>query len=565
MTDRTIGVAIATSPCLLIALGVLAVLCGCSETDTVSDSGPPWFVDEAARRGIDFEHRSGHSGDRHHLPEITGSGAALADVDGDGDLDAYIVQSGDVLGRGEQPGNRLYLNDGRGRFEAAPEGHGADDRGYGMGVTVGDYDNDGDVDLYVTNWGPNVLLRNDGDGRFEDVTDEAGVGDAAWSASGAFLDLDTDGDLDLYVANYINWTPLAEIDCYIAGLLTYCPPGNYDAPAVDTLYRNNGDGTFTDVSGEAGLANAFGNGFGVVGADFNRDGRMDVFVANDMMVNQLWLNQGNLRFKEEALLWGCGVDRNGLAKAGMGVAAGDVDDDGDDDLLVVNLEGQTDSFFRNDGNWFTDATAEVGLAVTSRRYTRFGVVLADFDNDSRLDLYQANGRVVAGELRVGDIYVEPNVLFRGVGRGRFVDVAPLGGTAEPLIHTSRGLAVGDVDDDGGMDLLVVNRDAPAYLLMNRVPGRGNWIRFRVVGREGRDAHGAIVSATVGTMRLNRNVRPEGSYLSSNDPQVHFGLGAETAVGNVVVLWPTGEEETFGDFTAGESVELRQGAGTLALP
>ena len=391
--------------------------------------------------------------------------------------------------------------------------------------------------------------------------DEAGVGDAAWGASGAFLDLDTDGDLDLYVANYINWAPVAELDCYIAGLLTYCPPGNYDAPAVDTLLRNNGDGTFTDVTVEAGLNNAFGNGFGVVGADFNRDGRMDVFVANDGMVNQLWLNQGDLRFKEEALLWGCGVDGNGLAKAGMGVAAGDVDDDGDDDLLVVNLEGQTDSFFRNDGNWFTDATVEVGLSVTSRQYTRFGVVLADFDNDGRLDLYQANGRVAPGEVRVGDIYVEPNVLFRGVGRGKFDDVSPIGGTAEPLVHTSRGLAVGDVDDDGGLDLLVVNRDAPAYLLMNRVPGRGNWIRFRVVAREGRDAHGAVVSATVGAARLNRNVQPEGSYLSSNDPRVHFGLGRETAVMNVVVRWSSGQEEAFGDFGAGGIVELRQGAGT----
>ena len=561
MTDRRIGVAIAIPPYLTLAVWVFATLGGCSKTDEVVHSGPPWFAEEAARRGIDFEHRSGHSG-RHFLPQIIGSGAALADLDGDGDLDAYIVQSGDLFLSDEQAGNVLYFNDGTGHFTAASEGHGADDRGYGMGVAAGDYDNDGDVDLYVTNWGPNVLLRNDGDGRFEDVTDEAGVGDAAWGASGAFLDLDSDGDLDLYVANYINWTSVAEIDCYIAGLLTYCPPGNYDAPAVDTLLRNNGDGTFTDVTVEAGLNNAFGNGFGVVGADFNRDGRMDVFVANDMMVNQLWLNQGNLRFKEEALLWGCGVDENGLAKAGMGVAAGDVDDDGDDDLLVVNLEGQTDSFFRNDGNWFTDATVEVGLSVTSRRYTRFGVVLADFDNDGRLDLYQANGRVAPGELRVGDIYVEPNVLFRGVGSGHFVDVAPLGGTADPLVHTSRGLAVGDVDDDGGLDLLVINRDAPAYLLMNRVQGRGNWVRFRVVARQGRDAHGAIVSANVGGTRLNRNVQPEGSYLSSNDPRVHFGLGRETSVDNVVVRWPSGEEETFGDFAAGEIVELRQGAGAM---
>ena len=518
-----------------------------------------WFADEANARGIGHQHVSGFAG-RYLLPEITGSGAALTDLDNDGDLDAYVVQSGSGLAGGvAKEGNLLYLNQGGGRFTLAPDSHGGADRGYGMGVATGDYDNDGDVDLFVTNVGPNVLLQNDGSGRFEDVTDAAGVGDPGWGTSAAFLDLDSDGDLDLFVANYLNWSLETELECYIAGLLTYCPPQNYRAPATDQLYRNNGDGTFTDISTAAGLDQAYGNGFGVVGADFDNDGRRDVFVANDMMVNQLWLNRGDLRFDEEAMPWSCAVDEYGMAKAGMGVATGDVDDDGDEDLLVVNLEGQTDSFFRNEGAWFEDATDEVGLAVLSRRHTRFGVVLADFDNDGRLDLYHANGRVGPGDIRDGDIFREPNILYRGTPDGRFEEVGPTGGTLPSLVHTSRGLAVGDVNDDGGLDLLVINRDAAPYLLINHVPNRGNWIRFRVrVGD--RDAHGARVSALVGSKRLHRTVQPEGSYLSANDPRVHFGLGDEYRIRDVTVRWPGGLVEVFGDFDAGQVLDLDQGSG-----
>ena len=549
----------------IVVYGALAggvLLAGCAEREAESDAAPtPWFSEEAAERGLDYRHVSGFSG-RYLLPEITGSGAALADFDGDGDLDAYLVQSGEGLVEGPaNAANRLYFNDGDGRFAPAPETHGAADAGYGMGVAAGDYDNDGDVDLYVTNVGPNVLLRNLGDGRFEDVTAAAGVGDPGWGTSAAFVDLDADGDLDLFLANYINWSPTAELECYIAGLLTYCPPQNYTAPATDRLYRNNGDGTFTDLSAEAGLNQAYGNGFGVVSADFDSDGRLDVFVANDMMVNQLWLNRGGLRFSEEAMLWSCAMDEYGVAKAGMGVATGDIDDDGDVDLLVVNLEGQTDSLFRNAGAWFEDATAEAGLAISSRRHTRFGVVLADFDNDGYLDLYEANGRVGPGTIRDGDIFREPNLLYRGTAEGVFAEVAPAGGTAPTLLHTSRGLAVGDVDDDGGLDLLVVNRDATPYLLMNRIAGRGNWIRFRVRTATGRDAHGASISAWVGATQRHRSVQPEGSYLSSNDPRVHFGLGGETQARAVTVRWPTGALEAFGDFPAGGIAELREGAGT----
>ena len=552
----------------LTALLILLVA-ACSERPavTVDGSSTAWFSEEAASRGITFRHQTGFAG-RHLLPEIVGSGAALADVDGDGDLDAYFVQSGTLydLEQGhEQPANRLYINQGDGRFEEAKDAHGANDRGYGMGVAVGDYDNDGDIDLFVTNVGPNALFRNDGRGHFENVSAQAGLDDPGWGTAAVFVDLDGDRDLDLFHANYINWSPVTELQCFISGVPTYCPPQNYQSSAVDRLFRNNGDGSFSDISLEVGLNRAFGNGFGVVTGDFDHDGNTDVFVANDMMVNQLWLNRGSFQFDEEAMLRGVAVDEYGVAKAGMGVASGDVDDDGDIDLLVVNLQGQTDSFFRNEGTYFADATSALGLASPSRRYTRWGVVLADFDNDGQLDLYEANGRVDPSTAYTSDLRAEPNVLFRGTSNGRFVEINPKGGTREPLIHSSRGTAVGDIDNDGGLDLLVVNRDGPAYLLMNRLSERGNWIRFKVLLREGRDAHGALVTAIVGSNKLTRRVQPEGSYLDSNDPRVHFGLSTQSRIRDIEVLWPSGKTEAFGDFEAGRTVYLREGEGTILRP
>ena len=547
----------------LPVLGIFLLIAGCSRATGDAPDGV-WFQDEASARGVEFRHRSGFAG-RHLMPEIMGGGVALVDVDGDADLDLYLVQSGSLYTDEEtgpvERSNRLYFNHG-GTFEQADHGHGAGDTGYGLGVTAGDYDNDGDVDLYVTNYGPNVLLRNDGDGNFEDVTRTSGVGDPGYSTAATFADLDADGDLDLFVVNYIHWDFGVERDCFIAGVLTYCPPTNYSAPMRDRLYRNDGDGTFTDTSAESGLNAAFGTGLGVASADFDGDGLIDVFVANDMMVNQLWLNRGGLNFVDEAGYRGVAVDSHGLAKSGMGVAAADADDDGDTDLLVVNLAEQTDSFYRNEGAWFVDATQAVGLATTSRRYTRFGVVLADFDNDGRLDLYEANGGVAPSETKhEGDEFAEPNTLLRGTSEGRFEEVLPAGGTAETLIHTSRGLAVGDIDDDGGLDLVVGNRDAPPYLLMNRVPNRGNWVRFRVRTKTGRDAHGAIVAATVGTQRQYRRVAPEGSYVASSDPRVHFGLADHARVGDVSIHWATGESESFGDFEAGRTHVVTQGSGT----
>ena len=539
--------------------GTLLLWSGCSQSES------PWFSEEARERGIDFVHHSGFDG-RPMMPEMMGGGVALADLDGDGDLDAYLVQSGrvDKTLPVELSANRLYMNRGDGYFDEVEGAGGAGDRGYGMGVAAGDYDNDGDVDLYVTNLGSNVLLKNDGAGSFTDVTAESGVGDPRWSTAASFVDLDLDDDLDLFVVNYINWIPEIERECYVKTFyVTYCGPTAYGVPAMDRLYRNNGDGTFTDVTKAAGIDVAFGNGLGNAATDFNGDGLPDLFVANDGTTNQLWMNRGNLRFEEECVLWSCAMDSDGIEKAGMGVASADVDDDGDSDLLVVNLERQTDSYFRNEGSYFFDATRLVGLGTTSMRHTRFGVVLADFDNDGRLDLYEANGKIALSGPAEGDGYAEPNTLYRGSIDGdaiRFDELAPAGGVSPGLVNTSRATAVGDLDGDGGLDLVVVNRDAPAYLLLNRAD-RGNWIRFRVLASVGRDAHGASVSATVGDRRPSRDVQPSASYLASNDPHVHFGLGDDAGVRDVVVRWPGGVEEPFGDYPAGAVYALREGEGS----
>jgi enediyne biosynthesis protein E4 len=537
-----------TLPRALVLLTCLLALVACNPGEPEEQA---WFHDEAQDRGLDFRHQSGASGE-FLLPEIMGGGVALADVDGDADLDIYVIQSA-----GES-GNQLFINDGEAHFTRS-EAAGFADTGYGMGVTAADYDNDGDVDFYVTNVGPNRLLRNRGDGSFEDVTAAAQVGDAGFSTAATFFDGDQDGDLDLFVVNYVDWRQGIERDCYDygTGVRNYCDPGNYNRPDQDTLYRNNGDGTFTDISELAGLADAFGNGLGVISADFNGDGLADVFVANDKTMNQLWLNQGGLRFSNEALLWGCAMDDHGIAKAGMGVAAADVDDDGDVDLLVVNIEGETDSYYRNEGGYFADATAVVGLGTVSRGYTRFGVALADFDNDGVLDMYQANGRVTySPEPEAADIFAEPNVLLRGLNNGRFMPIP----RDDTLVHTSRGLAIGDVNHDGGLDMVVMNRDQIPYLLINRNPVRGNWVAFNVVSIQGREALGAVVTGRVNDVVKSRGVQTAGSYLASHQPAVHFGLAGAQVIKGVVVHWPSGESETFGDYNMGKTHRLQQGAG-----
>ena len=547
----------------IVATSLLVVGCG-SEKNHEASSGSPWFVEEARARGLDFAHESGH-GESFWMPEIMGGGGALFDAEGDGDLDAYLVQSGSLAAPSFT--STLFTNTD-GRFARAESPSTADDAArYGMGAACGAADGDGDTDLYVTCVGSNVLFLNEG-GRFRDAGAAAGAAGSGWSTSAAFFDLDKDGALDLFAARYLEWSKETELPCVDAlGRPDYCSPKNYKTPARALLFHNQGQGRFADVSRASGVASATGTGLGVACGDVDQDGWPDVFVANDGMPNHLWrnlgaTNQDGARFENVAMLAGCGTDADGLAKAGMGIALFDLDEDRDLDILVCNLMGESDSFFRNEGGYFSDRTAALGLGPLSKPFTRFGLALGDFDQDGELDLYEANGRVERPRMPVeGDAYAEPNLLLRGSGQGRLVPVAPAGGTTPVLVATSRAVAQGDVDGDGALDLLVVNRDGPAHLLMNRAPDRGGFVLLSVREKSGADALGATLEIQLGTRTLRRDVTAAYGYLASHDPRVHLGLGRAAQVDSVRVRWVDGETEAFGPLAAGQVHELRRGRGS----
>ena len=547
------------------------------ESTDVAPAAQPRFVDVTTTCGVDFVHDPAVGDHRLHIPEIMSGGGAVLDIDGDGDLDLYLVQAGPV----ESPGgdasrNRLYRNDGDGTFTDITRGSGADDAGCGFGAATGDYDGDGDLDLYVTNVGPDVLLRCEGDGTFTNVTAEAGLDCPGFSSSAAFLDGDGDGDLDLFTCVYIEYDPVREPACRrtsfaVDGLrvsggnpgraMEYCDPEVY-APVSDRFFRNEGDGTFTDVTVASGIGAHPSKGLGVVALDVDEDGDLDLFVASDGMRDHLWINDGHGHFTERGLATGCALDLSGTAKAGMGVTVGDLDDDGHQDLLVGNIESQTDSVFRGDGSGtFEDMTRGSGLMLEPSQYTRFGLAFVDLDNDGDLDLYQANGRVYRYAPRhADDPYAEPNLLWE-LRDGRFHEVLPRGGTAQMLIASSRGAIFADLDDDGGMDVVVVNRDAPPHVLMNRGP-RGHWVRLAILDGGG-PVLNAQVRGTVNGRRITRGARTAYSYASANDPRVHVGLGTGTVLEDVVVRWPDGTVEAFGDLDGDREHRLARGAGDAA--
>ncbi len=504
-----------------------------------------WFELVPTESGLDFVHQRA-AVERFWFPEIMSGGAAWLDYDGDGDLDAYLVQGGDLGGDGGD-GNRLYRNDGDGRFVDVTAVAAVGDRGYGMGAVVGDLDNDGDPDLYVTNLGPDTLYRNDGDGSFTPVLlpDDR----VAWGTSGAAWDYDLDGDLDLYIVNYVSWSPETETDCYgVGGSRDYCHPSRYQAPAADTLLRNDGGLSFTDVSDELGLLGTFGNGLGVALVELTGAPRLDVYVANDGMPNQLWTVQGD-RLGDVAVARGCSVNGLGVAEAGMGVAQGDVDGDGRLDLLLTHLARETNTLYLNRDGVCEDVTATSGLAAASLPRTGFGTALADFDHDGALDLWVSNGRVGREEIgSSGDPFAEPDQLFRGLGGARFEELPPAVSGVGRAPDNSRGAAFGDFDADGDTDALVVENGGPARLYRNRAT-TGGWMQLQLVTAAGSTAVGARATVSAGGSTLTHRVQPAYSYCSSNDPRVHFGLGDAASVAEVRIRTVDGGELSLLDLPA----------------
>ncbi len=561
-----------------------------------------WFVDRAAAAGLDFVHFNGASG-RFYYPEILPPGVGLLDYDNDGDLDVFLVQGrmldpdaslSDALvppASARPLSARLFRND----LEAGADGvpslrfvdvtgtSGLTAEGYGLGVATGDVHNDGWVDLFVTSFGSDRLFRNNGDGTFTDASVGAGLETRdAFGVSAAFVDYDRDGWLDLYIGNNVDYDLDDDTVCpNAAGARDYCPPETYGG-LPDRLYRNRGDGTFDDVTATAlrhgrtgGVTRAatgrYGPALGVATADYDGDGWPDIYVANDGTENLLWINQRDGTLTDAALLSGAALSELGTPEAGMGVDAGDFDDDGDEDLFLTHLTTEGNNLYVNDGSaLFRDESAQSGLGSGSLPYTGWGSAWFDFDNDGRLDVMAVNGTVVAVDGRAGDAfpYDQRNTLFRNLGNRRFANVTDRAGPVFDLSEVSRGAAFGDVDNDGDVDVLVGNNAGPVRLLVNAVGNRRHWVGLRLVASAngpdpapGRDMLGARVAVIRdGEPTRWRRARTDGSYASASDPRVLVGLGDSPAAPAVRVLWPSGRTEVWPNVAIDRYTTLTEGRG-----
>jgi hypothetical protein len=567
----------------LLAFIVLAAFGGEAWANAQAGSSRSVFDEVAEKVGLNFRHYNGMTG-KLFLPEIMGAGAALFDYDGDGDLDVFLVQ-GTVLEPNTKPNEtlfpwrgpdvprgKLFRNDlevasngsRKLRFVDVTEKSGIVATGYGMGVAVGDINNDGRPDLYITNLGSNQMYLNKGDGTFVDVTKSTGTDDARWSTSASFVDYDGDGWLDLMVVNYARFSTSNYPTCYAATTAKdYCTPRVFAAPG-NSLFHNKGDGTFADVTVSARVDKEFGHGLGVVAADFDEDGWMDIYVANDGDPNQLWLNQKNGTFKNDALLAGAAVNRDGKTEAGMGVDAADFDGNSTEDIFVTHLMDETNTLFTNLGKAiFEDRTREAGLGMPERRFTGFGTLFFDYDNDGWLDLLVVNGAVqlLPELMRKGDPFPlgQPNQLFRNTGNGTFVEVVREAGPGFQFLEVSRGAAFGDIDNDGDTDVLVTNNNGPVRLLLNQLGNRNHWLGLRLVGKNGRDMLGARAEIVIDKNHvLTRRTRTDGSYLSANDPRIVVGLGSVNRVESIRVQWPGGNVEEWKTPLVDRYITLKEG-------
>lgn len=522
------------------------------------------FQDVSATSGLTAKLVSG-SANKPYILESMAGGVAFLDYDGDGWLDVYLVNGGtleSLAGRAPAPSNHLYRNNRDGTFTDVTEACGVGDNGWGMGVAVADLDNNGFEDLYVTNYGPNRLYLNQGGCEFEERSRESGVDGEEWSSSAAFGDYDSDGDVDLYVTNYLEFDPRDlpqdSLLCRYRGIRVQCGPRGM-VPTADRLYENLGEGRFQDVSGPSGIGSAPDSyGLGVAWADFDDDGDPDAYVANDSTANFLFRNNGDGTFSEESLLAGVALSVDGKEQAGMGVDFGDYDNDGRLDLAVTNFSEDYNSLYRNEGNaLFRDVSEMAGLAEPTWLKLSWGVRFADFDRDGRLDLVVADGHVYPEVDRhdFGMGYRQHNSAFRNLGGGRF-SATPLPSSSEQA-HSSRGLASGDFDNDGAIDLLIANLDAPPTLLRG-APQGGHWLLVQLRGTESnRSAIGARVTVTAGDLVLVREVRGDGSYQSHSDLRLHFGLGQHGQLDSIEIRWPTGARQVLAGGPADRILEIEE--------
>jgi enediyne biosynthesis protein E4 len=589
-----------TARAVAATLTFATLISGCRErvatNDTNNDAQPTtnaqrlpamdelWFHDAAPQAGLTFTHFNGMSGEFYY-PEIMPPGVALFDFDNDGDLDVFVVQ-GQMLAskpldralfpprdagslRGRLFRNDLHVADGTRtlHFTDVTETSGIDARGYGMGVATGDFNNDGCIDLYVTKLGSNQLFRNNCDGTFTDVTKPSHTESPGWSVSAAFVDFDRDGWLDLFVGHYVNYRVEANVRCFgLAGGPDYCPPHVY-AAQPSRLYRNNHDGTFSDVTVRSGLSAEFGPTLGIATADFNGDGWIDIYVANDGQPNQLWINQRDGTFKNTALLAGAALGAQGEAKSSMGVDAGDFDNDGDEDLFITELTGQgVDLYVNNGSGVFEEQSARAGLRQPTLPFTGFGAAWIDVDNDGWLDIVTVNGAVTQNVDAVARhepfSLQQRKQLFHNLRNGRFEEVTERAGPAFARAEVSRGAAFGDIDNDGDIDVVVGNASGPLRLLINDVGQRRHWVGLRLVGADGlRDMIGARVAVLCADgATLWRRARSDGSYASANDPRVLVGLGDSNQPVRVRITWPDGRTETWTGVATDRYTTLRRGTG-----
>ena len=579
--DGGSGQSIGRLACVARSL-ILLIVCTTVTTNAMSQQNaaatapdaPGKFVDVTQRLGVNFRHQASHTS-RKYLPETMGAGVALFDYDNDGRLDILLVNGAplsDPTPKGTIPQksgppywNRLYHQKSDGTFEDVTEKAGLQGAGYGMAVAVGDYDNDGFDDLYVTAYGGNKLYRNNGDGTFTDMTLKAGVGGGGWSTSAAWVDLDGDGLLDLVVARYLEWD-FDDVWCgeHKEGYRAYCHP-DYFKPIAPLVYHNNGNGTFSEVAEKVGLAKpAKGLGLGI--ADYDRDGHIDLFFANDSTPEFLYHNKGDGTFEEVGLVAEVAVDIDGRTYAGMGVGFADYNNDGWPDLIVTDLANQRYALYQNNGDGsFTYSSTTTGIAQMTLTHSGWGVRFLDYDNDGWKDLLIAQGHDLDTiELTNPNLhYREPMLLARNTGRG-FVDVSAASGEIFKQNWVARGMAVGDIDNDGRLDAVVNLNDGPAYVLHNETPSQNHWLLLELVGhKSNRDGIGAEISLTSADGTQYATVSTTGSYCSSSDKRAHFGLGKQAVAQRMEIRWPSGVTQTLKDVAADQILRIDEPAATTA--